>query len=195
MPIEKIEQYASSLGVSDVKTIPADAIRIDEELAKICKDPGCPGYGISANCPPHVMKPEEFRKLLAKHNLALLFKFDVPQEILLGSEKKEITRLLHETAAAIEQFAISQGYVQSRGFAAGSCKPVFCESFEQCRAVSKEGTCRHPNSSRPSMSGLGVDFSALTKLVGWRMEIVGPEDRQGLKKDSLGSMIGMVLIG
>lgn len=193
--MEKIRLYALQLGASDSKIVPAKDIRIDSNLAEICKNPGCPGYGISANCPPHVMQPEDFKELLKNYQEALLFKFDVPLEMLLGDERKEITRLLHETASAIERFAVKRGYSSSRGFAAGSCKPLFCESFDSCRAISKEGTCRHPDSSRPSMSGLGVDFSALTGLVGWHMDIISPSDRDDSKETGLGSMMGMVLIG
>ena len=67
--VEKHAQHllrrATELGVSDARLIDAARIRVEDDLAAICKDPGCPGYGQGANCPPHVMKPEAFRNCCA----------------------------------------------------------------------------------------------------------------------------------
>ena len=43
-------RYARQLGVSDACLIDAADIRVEDRLADICRDPGCPGYGQGANC-------------------------------------------------------------------------------------------------------------------------------------------------
>ena len=164
---ETLIQHALALGASAACLIDAAHIRVEEELARICKDPGCPGYGQGANCPPHVMKPAVFRELLPQYPQALVFKFDVPTEVLLGDGRFEVARIVHETAADIERRALACGFAAACGLAAGSCKRIFCADELNCRVLTHKGDCRHPDAARPSISGLGVNFFELSRTVGW----------------------------
>jgi predicted metal-binding protein len=194
--VDKHEQQllrrATELGVSDARLIDAAHIRVEDDLAAICKDPGCPGYGQGANCPPHVMKPEAFRQLLRACPRALVFKFDVPTEVLLGDGRFEVSRIVHETAAALERHALACGYAAARGFAAGSCKRIFCAEEMDCRVLSEDGTCRHPDAARPSISGLGVNFFELSRAVGWPIHKITSESDPD--EVPMGLMAGIVLL-
>ncbi len=191
-PGKSLIQHAAALGVSDARLIASADIRAEEELARICKDPGCPGYGQGANCPPHVMKPAAFRELLRAYPEALVFKFDVPTEVLLGEDRFEVARIVHETAARLERQALVRGYAAARGFAASSCKRIFCAAEKDCRVLSEDGNCRHPDAARPSISGLGVNFFELSRTVGWPIHRITSESDPD--EIPMGLMAGIVLL-
>lgn len=194
--VDKHEQQllrrATELGVSDARLIDAARIQVEDDLAKICKDPGCPGYGLGANCPPHVMKPDAFRQMLHDYPRALVFKFDVPTEVLLGEGRFEVSRIVHETAANLERHALTCGYAAAQGLAAGSCRRIFCTEETHCRVLEGDGDCRHPEAARPSISGLGVNFFELSRAVGWPIHKItrdsNPDDVP------MGLMAGIVLL-
>lgn len=189
---QQLLQHATELGVSDARLIDAVHIRVEDELAKICKDPGCPGYGLGANCPPHVMKPDAFRQLLRDYPRALVFKFDVPTEVLLGHGRFEVSRIVHETAANLERHALACGYAAAQGLAAGSCKRIFCAEETTCRVLAGDGDCRHPDGARPSISGLGVNFFELSRTVGWPIHKITRESDPA--DVPMGLMAGIVLL-
>ena len=191
-PEKSLLQHAATLGASDARMIASAGIRVEEELARICRDPGCPGYGQGANCPPHVMPPATFRELLRTYPQALVFKFDVPTEVLLGDDRFEVARIVHETAAGLERQALACGYAAARGFAASSCKRIFCPQEKDCRVLSGKGNCRHPEAARPSISGLGVNFFELSRTVGWPIQrITSESDPEAIP---MGLMAGIVLL-
>ncbi|PJB39525.1 MAG: hypothetical protein CO106_11095 [Deltaproteobacteria bacterium CG_4_9_14_3_um_filter_44_9] len=192
-PLDNLIQHAINLGVSDAKIVSVEEISVEDHLAKMCEEPQCDGYGQTINCPPHVMKPDRFREYIGQYKLALVFKLDVPTEILLTDERNDVTRIIHETAASIEQFAIDDGHANSKGLAAGSCKRIFCSGYDECRVLNEGGDCRFPNLARPSLSGLGINFFKLSKALGWQINKItknsNPDDVP------MGMMAGIVLIG
>lgn len=190
---DKVVEYAFSLGVSDAKIMVPGLIPVDNRFPRYCKEPGCPGYGRSMSCPPNVKGPDWFRKYLKKFNHALVFKFDVPSTTLLSQDRHDVTRLIHETASGIERFAVDGGFKNSKGFAGGSCKELFCGDYNECRVVAGKGECRNPAVARQSMSGMGVDFLKLTKLVNWKMNIITKDTDPD--EIPMGFMAGLVLLG
>lgn len=189
---DRLIRQALQLGVSDARLIHTSCLRVEDELARICEDPGCPGYGQGAGCPPHVMKPEVFRRMLPEFPRSLVFKFDVPTAVLLGDGRYEISRLVHETAADLEGRALSFGYTAARGLAAGSCRRIFCAAEKDCPVIAESGPCRHPDAARPSISGLGVNFFELARTVGWPMARITSESRPD--QVPMGLMAGVVLL-
>lgn len=180
-----------NLGVSDAKLIDSGLVPVDDRFPDYCRAPGCPGFNQSMSCPPNVPGPTWFRQNLKKVDQVLVFKFEIPFDVLLSSERHDITRLLHETAADIERFARQVGFNHSKGYAGGSCKQLFCENHLDCRVLSGRGECRNHDRARPSMSGMGVDFLELCKTVGWKTHNGQDNDQNGV---SIGVMAGMVLI-
>lgn len=191
--LEALHRLACALGATRAAVIPAEAIPVEDHLAGLCRDPRCPSYGLSASCPPHVSGPAGFRELLKKFRHAVVFKIEVPQEILLSSERQEIFRLLHQIAAAIENEAGEMGYTRSRAFAGGSCKGLFCADKAGCRVVDEGGPCRNPDRARPSMSGFGIDVSKLMAAAGWPMNRAEP--KEGGNGPATGTVCGLVLVG
>src|SRR4030067_3876625 len=79
--LEKYRQEAITLGASDSKIITTDMIPIDDRVALKCRIPPCFGYGTSINCPPHTVKPSEFRELVKEYKHAVFLRLDVKPNV------------------------------------------------------------------------------------------------------------------
>ena len=191
--LKELTQLACQLGASDAKAICTDKISVEEDLAHLCKDPGCENYGLSTSCPPHVAGPAGFRKLLKTFKHAVVFKIDVPSKILLSDERRDIFRLLHEIAANIEQSALEMGLRDSNAYAGGSCKKIFCRDYTDCRVLAENGECRNSLLARPSMSGFGINVLKVKKAAGW-MSNKTPLDTDP-DTVSMETVCGLILIG
>lgn len=165
--INELVQQAHKAGASEVAIVSAKEIVVDDTLAKFCLKPRCENYGLSKSCPPHVGGPDSFRKQLENFEQALFIKIEVPSEILFSNERREVFQLLHEVGAGIEQAALQMGFTRSQAYAGGSCKFLFCYDHSDCRALSEKGSCRNPQSARPSMSGFGIHVAKLVETAGW----------------------------
>jgi predicted metal-binding protein len=191
--LKELTELACRLGVSNAKVISTSEILIEEDLAKLCEEPRCENYGLSASCPPYVAGPSGFRRLLEDFEHAVVFMIEVPSEILLSSDRREVFRALHEIAAGIERAAVEMGYRSSRAYAGGSCKRLFCQDYTSCRVLKEGGECRNPDRARPSMSGFGINVSKLMEVAGWSMKRISREIEQD--KGSLSTVCGLALIG
>ncbi len=174
------------------KIIPAQKICAQEDLANHCREPKCENYGTSLSCPPHVAGPKVFRQLLKQYSKALVFKLEIPTDILFTNDRKQVFQLLHETAAKIQTDAINAGFKDARAYAGGACKKIFCHDHKDCLGITAKEACRHPGEARPSMSGFGINVSKLIEAAGW------PKDDMPGKKPAPASKIsglyGLVLI-
>lgn len=191
--LKELIQLACRSGASDATAISTGGIVIEDDLANLCREPRCESYGLSTSCPPHVSGPSGFRGLLKKFKHAIVIKIDVPLKILLSSERRDIMKLLHEIAAGIEQAAVKTGYFNSKAFAGGSCKTIFCRDHEDCRVLTEGGECRNPRHARPSMSGFGINVSKLMQAAGWTMNRYTNEADSDTA--STAPICGLILIG
>jgi len=190
--LKKLIQYAHQSGASAVEIISTVDIVVDNNLADLCREPGCKNYGLSKSCPPHVSGPSEFKKHLEKFNQAIFFKIDVPSEILYSSENRELFQLLHEIAAGIEKSAVKMGFADAQAYAGGSCKTIFCHDHPECLVISGKGKCRNPEYARPSMSGFGINVGRLFESAGWTMNWVA--HNQDSTTTQMANICGLVLI-
>jgi predicted metal-binding protein len=193
MSFKELARLAASLGASDAKIIASPEISVEDSLAKLCKEPRCESYGLSPSCPPHVSGPSGFRELQRSLKHAMAVRIIVPSAVLYSDERREILRLLHEMVAGVEQAAVGMGYSNSKAFAAGSCKEIFCHDHSECRRLSENGECRHPQYARPSMSGFGINVSKLMKSCGWPGDIGARETSSG--SGSMSWVAGLIMIG
>ncbi|MFH2013122.1 MAG: DUF2284 domain-containing protein [Pseudomonadota bacterium] len=191
--MDNLIQHAINLGVSDAKIVSVEDISIEDHFAKMCEEPQCNGYGQAINCPPYIMKPYEFREYISQYKLALVFKLDAPTHILITDDRLDVARIIHETAANLEQFAVGEGYKNSKGFAGGSCKLIFCSEYDECCALNEGVECKFPDLARPSLSGLGVNFLKLSKVLGWQTNKITKDSNPD--EVPMGMMAGIVFIG
>ncbi len=110
---------------------------------------------------------------------------------MMDKERHDVFRILQELAAVTEQKAKSLGFSDSEGFAAGSCRISFCEKYDHCQVLYGNGTCRHPDSARPSMSGFGVNVGKLMKSAGWSSTFLKKGSEQ---KDQMTWVTALVLL-
>ena len=185
-----IVRFALSKGASNAHAVASADILVEEKLAKLCAT--CPSHGFSPSCPPHVSGPAGFRKLQKQLPCAVAIRLVVPLSALFSAEKQGLGRFLHELTSGIEAYAVGMGYTDSRAFAGGSCKSIFCRDHSDCRRLSG-GLCRHPEHARPSMSGFGIDVLDLMKKCGWPAGFGGTKTTDG--GESMSWLAGLVLIG
>ncbi|MEX1314622.1 MAG: DUF2284 domain-containing protein [Desulfotignum sp.] len=187
-----LKQEAIRLGATDSALISSSDIRTENDLAALCNgEYTCPNYGLAASCPPHVEGPEQFRKWQEKSRYSITVKIELPKSVMFSYGRKDIMRLLHQVVAGIEKKAIELGFSQSKAFAGGSCKELFCEENKRCCVVADKLPCRHMNEARPSMSGFGIDVIQLMNTSGW--PVVKTKQSKGGPQDS-GWLAGLVLI-
>jgi predicted metal-binding protein len=191
--LETLKQRAVGLGASDAKIIPTAMISIEDEVLEMCKKPLCDGFGKSINCPPHTMKPWEFREVIKHYEYALIFKLDIPQEVMLSEKQPEVFRKVYEIASKLEIQAFRVGLKQSLGFAAGSCRPVFCREHKMCQALKEKDGCRYPETARPSMEAVGMNVMKLVKNAGWEIQMINEQT----EPDSVPNVVlsGLVILG
>jgi predicted metal-binding protein len=190
--IAEIINKARFAGATEVRRLAPGDIVVEKQMAAYCREPGCPNFGQSPSCPPHVAGPAAFVELQGRSRAALMVRIEVPSAVLFSDERREVMRLLHEIVAGIEQAAIARGYAGSRSFAGGSCKDLFCIDHPECRVLSENGPCRNPDAARPSMSGFGVNVAKTLEMAGFTEP---DKTRPAVKGEVATSWVaGMVLI-
>ncbi len=190
--LSDLVELACKSGAGDAVVVPVRKIVIEEALADMCKTPECENYGLSSSCPPHVPGPQGFRKYIEHMEHAVFFKIDVSTEILMSEERRHVFRLLHEIAVGLEARAREYGCPDSKAFAGGSCKKIFCHDHADCKVVSQKGKCRNPDLARPSMSGFGINVASLMKTAKWKMDrITKDTDTDAVP---MGNVCGLVLV-
>ena len=81
--LEKYKKKAIELGASNACIFSVKDIPVDERVTLKCQVPRCFGYGVSANCPPNTITPDELRTYLGKYKWAIFFIKDVPSEVIV----------------------------------------------------------------------------------------------------------------
>ncbi len=184
--------YALAAGAAGAVVVSAGDIVVKAGLADMCRDPGCPNYGLSANCPPHVGGPAALKRRLESSHQAVVFRMEVPAEDLFSDNRRRVFQGLHEIAAGIEQAAAKTGWPRARGYAGGSCREIFCYEAADCPPLSGGGPCRYPRRARPSLSGFGIDVAALFETAGWRLRRADPG--AAAAADKMADLCGLVLL-
>lgn len=193
-PYDKLIALALSLGASAAVILPTDVLVVEERFAAMCGEPHrCPSYGLAPGCPPHAPSPAAFRAQLKTYHSMLVFKIDAPVAELMGPTRLSLSRSIHTIAAGVEQAARAQGLNHAKGMAAGSCKEVFCADEHDCCVVASNLPCRFPDLARPSISAVGIDFSALAAQAGWPFGRIEP-DSSSEGQEATGLMAGLVLL-
>ena len=191
--LQALEARARQLGASRAIAIPSTQVPVQDRLAELCLPPKCPNYGKAASCPPHVSGPAGFRSMVESHPYALVVRVEMPARILFSMEALGAAQNMHTLVAGVEQAAKQLGFTDSKGFASGSCKPLFCAEEDGCQELRETGTCLHPDEARPSMSGFGIDVSVLMQNCGWSDDISLQPPKEG--EERMSWLAGLVLVG
>ena len=191
--LEELVQSALRSGASAASVISVSEISVEDNLAELCKNSRCENFGLSPSCPPHVAGPDGFRALVKYFDKAVVVKIDVPLAVLLSDERREVMQLLHEIVANVERSAVKMGFINSKAFAGGSCKQIFCRDHIDCRVLKEGGACRNPQYARPSMSGFGINVTKLMKTAGFGGDMNSMD--ANADDTAMSWVSGLVLIG
>ena len=190
--LRQLQKRALQLGASDSSLILTKDIRVEERLASLCDgEHRCPAYGKGAGCPPHVSGPAGFRPLQERSTYSISIKIELDVKVLYSEKRNGPMWLLHQIVSAVETEARLAGYTGSRGFAAGSCKVLFCGDKPDCAVISRDGECIFSDTARPSISGFGIDAVKLMESSGWDAEIARESEKS---VDETSWIVGLVVI-
>jgi predicted metal-binding protein len=175
--LEKYKEKALELGASNARIVTAHEIPVDERVTLKCQVPRCFGYGVSANCPPHTLKPAELREHLAKYKWAVFFTTDVPSDVIVRDkatikERVAVYQNVFKIVNEIESMAFYDGHYLAFGLGAGSCRHTFCGLEDDCQAMRGE-KCRFSLRARPSMEAVGIDVYKMVASAGWDIYPIG----------------------
>ncbi|MBS3886774.1 MAG: DUF2284 domain-containing protein [Dethiobacter sp.] len=194
--LERYREKALELGATNACLVRTAQIPVDETVVLKCQIPRCFGYGVSANCPPHTLKPEELRQHLKKYAWAVFFSMDVSAEVIVRDkatikERVSAYQEISKIVGALESQAFYDGYYLAFGLGAGSCRHTFCGKEEACLALQGK-KCRFALLARPSMEAVGIDVFQLATQQGWEIYPIG----SGIKSDNVpkGVLAGIVII-
>jgi len=193
--LQRYERLALETGATHASRLPAADVPVDERVSLKCSIPKCFGYGTSANCPPHSLKPAETRKIVEMYRWALAFGLQIPSEVVVRDKatiqpRVEAYKKIFEVASAVESAAFYDGHYLSVGFAAGSCKSTYC--FDQPCAVLGGEKCRLQLRSRPSMESVGIDCYRIATELGWEIYPIGSSASSRCMPHGL--LMGLVLV-
>ena len=191
----KYTKLAVGLGAADACVIETCEIVVDDRVRLKCRIPTCFGYGTSANCPPHSLRPDETRRIVKQYEKAVVFKLDVPPEVIIRDKNTIKERVgaystILDIVNAIESAAFYDGYYLAVGFGAGSCKSTFCYNVD-CKVLAGE-KCRLALKSRPSMEAVGIDCYSLATKIGWDIYPIGSDATASCIPH--GTLVSLVLV-
>lgn len=138
---------------------------------------GCPDYGRRLSCPPATPPPADLRAAFSAHQTALV----VWVEVRGADEEPAARRRLHESLLELERAAFVAGHPEAFAMGVGPC--LWCGD-EPCPP---DGTCRHRDKLRPSLSGCGIDLFQTAARAGLPLTVAA--DQQASVK-----LIGLLLI-
>ena len=188
-----LAEEAINLGATASTIISSNEVQSKDTLAALCNDEyRCPNFGLAAGCPPYVEGPSQFRKWQTQSKYSITIKIELPLSVLYSDERKEVMQFLHQIVAAVEQKAVEMGFKDSKGFAGGSCKELFCEDQDKCCVLAENKTCPHKAIARPSISGFGVDAVQLMKSSGWPAPIA--EKSRLSDNDATSWVAGLIML-
>ena len=153
-------------GATTAMPIPVSQVIVDERVRLKCQVPLCDSFHKNLMCPPFVMPVEEFRKVLACYEEAILLQtegvIDVQNDN--GKPGRDVfapAGRLHDLVNLGEREAFRSGFRFAAGLIGGCCR--LCEV---CVAIDNSRSCRFPFRARPSMEAMGIDVVATLEQSG-----------------------------
>jgi predicted metal-binding protein len=187
--LEKLRLNAVKYGASKAAIIPARNVVVDPRVRLKCMIPVCAGYGVNLMCPPNVMTPEEFSRVLSRYDHAMLLqsRIKTDREFMdlvrtdkplseVRMEKKYFDTLaksgrdLVDLLCKLESDALKLGYRFATGLSGGPWR--ICD---KCVGQKSGNPCRHPFMARPAMEAVGIDVVETARKAGMPFEF--PADK------------------
>ena len=187
----RFESEADTLGANSIKLFRAEDIVVENRTILKCIF-GCNGYG-SQVCPPFIPTVDEFRKMLAEYEWALLIHWEssnvfsrevsenfikysvVPAEDSKTQEEfvstlktviRERKEIIQPGTIELEKLAWSLGYNMALGTFPGMCTWCANSDCSDVACAGSQGSCHQPTIRRPCIMGLGIRMDKTLEKLG-----------------------------
>ncbi|WP_406661589.1 DUF2284 domain-containing protein [Methanolobus sp. ZRKC3] len=189
------EEKAEELGANSIRLIAAEDIIVENRTILKCIF-GCNGYG-SLVCPPFIPTVDEFSKMLAEYEWALLVDWksenvfsrevgenfikysvtpseddDTQQEFVdtLKSVIRERKETIQPGTIELEKLAWTLGYNTALGTFPGMCTWCANSDCSDVACAGSDGSCHQPTIRRPCIMGLGIRMDKTLEKLGMPMQ-------------------------
>lgn len=179
--LKLLQEKAKKLGANEAILIPANSIIVENRTILKCIF-GCNGWG-SRVCPPFIPTVDEFRKMLAEYQWALLVdwksenklsreisesfvKYGVssPKNDELKEEYQQALKTvirerkerIQPGSLELEKLAWVLGYNTALATVPGMCTWCANSDYSDVNCARFKGECHHPTIRRPCVMGLGI---------------------------------------
>jgi predicted metal-binding protein len=207
--LESLKKIVLDRGASDSVIIPAADVIVDPRVRFKCMIPKCYMSGICDHCPPNGYSTQEVRDIVSGYDWGVFFRVKVKSAIIAAKNIHDAIEsgvadksgnfvnlgahfmLVSTIVKILQKIANESGYT-TYGFAAGSCKDLFCHLQPVCQNLMTNKGCRNPNLSSLSMESCGMDAYTMAARVGWDLFPIGGS----CEPDSVpqGSLMGLVFV-
>ncbi len=188
---QELASLALSWGATDACVIKRDDIIIDPRVRLKCMIPKCYMSGGCAHCPPHGYSTDETSEIVGRFDTGIFFHVKVESGIIAAKGlSNHINKgiiddhgdmlnlgghymLVFSIVARLRKEAAAKGFSETAGFAAGNCKDVLCFVQPVCMKLTKQGKCRNPDLSVPSLESAGIDAYLMAANAGWDVYPIG----------------------
>jgi predicted metal-binding protein len=152
-------------GCPDFKWIKSRGIAVASWVRMKCSF-GCPSFGKSLSCPPHVPSIPECRIFFDEYEDGALFHFTASVEN--PADRFPWSEEINKRLLRVEKDVFLHGYHK-----------VFVLLVNECRKCTKCGAnkaeCPHPESVRPMPESLGVDLFSTARNCGYSVNVLTSE--------------------
>ena len=149
-------------GYADFKWIEPEEVVVSQWVRMKCMF-GCGNYGRNATCPPNVPSVAEIRQLFTEYRSVAIFHFahavDKPEE------RHGWTRGVNQELLKLERALFLAGHYKVFLLCCDSC--YLCPECSETR-----GTCKNPQSARPSPESMAIDVYETVRKVGFHIEVL-----------------------
>jgi predicted metal-binding protein len=159
---QDVEQLIRSFGFKHFRWADPRRFVVADWVRMKCRF-GCPEYGRTASCPPHLPSVDECRRFFRDYREAVVFHFQ--KQVAKPEERFEWTRSVNRELLKLEREVFLRG--REKAFL------LFLDSCNLCPECSADRrTCKLPKMARPTPEALAVDVYASVRRLGYPIQVL-----------------------
>ena len=156
----RLEALFRDLGFDRCRWIDPRRIEVAQWVRMKCTF-GCPSFGKSGCCPPHLPGVEECRRFFQEYDTAAVFHF--PVRCKTKAESQAWSRKTGLELVELERRVFLSGYEKAFVLTQG------CSLCQDCE-TDRSG-CKRPESARPSPEAMAVDVYTTVRRLGLPIQV------------------------
>jgi predicted metal-binding protein len=162
MKRSEVEQVIRSFGFNDFRWADPRRFVVADWVRMKCRF-GCPEYGRTASCPPHVPSVDECRRFFRDYREAVVFHFQ--KRAAKPEDRFKWTRKVNRELLKLEREVFLRG--REKAFL------LFLDSCNLCSKCTGElRTCRLPKMVRPTPEALAMDVYTSVRRLGFPIQVL-----------------------